>query len=441
MRLKEKLALYNAVTKAIVILVLGAIILVSIDKIANKHLDNRLLKKYDKLISNLSDKEVDSLIITDKTFTDFNILKDEYIVLSENVTALRTDTNTHFSTEDRELKGDIESYRILSRNFNYKNSVYHLELGLNTSGTTAIKNTLRLYLFVVLIMALSISLIIDLSFYKVLLAPFYKIINQKLLATKHPVDYDFKKIPTSTSDFILLDDSINLLMKRIADNFRLERQFIANASHELLTPISVLNSRLENILAAENLTSTQEDKLLASLKTLNKLKKIINSLLLISKIENEQYTQEDQLKLSSEIQEVLEELDDRIRDKHIKVFQKFESDYQFLGNKVLFSILLINIISNAIKYNRNDGQIHIRFEKTATQGCLTISDTGIGIPENIIYKIFERFERANNLSNTEGHGLGLAIAKSIASFHNITITINSEENKGSEVKLFFQSNL
>ncbi len=441
MRLKEKLALYNAVTKAIVILVLGAIILVSIDKIANKHLDNRLLKKYDKLISNLSDKEVDSLIITDKTFTDFNILKDEYIVLSENVTALRTDTNTHFSTEDRELKGDIESYRILSRNFNYKNSVYHLELGLNTSGTTAIKNTLRLYLFVVLIMALSISLIIDLSFYKVLLAPFYKIINQKLLATKHPVDYDFKKIPTSTSDFILLDDSINLLMKRIADNFRLERQFIANASHELLTPISVLNSRLENILAAENLTSTQEDKLLASLKTLNKLKKIINSLLLISKIENEQYTQEDQLKLSSEIQEVLEELDDRIRDKHIKVFQKFESDYQFLGNKVLFSILLINIISNAIKYNRNDGQIHIRFEKTATQGCLTISNTGIGIPENIINKIFERFERANNLSNTEGHGLGLAIAKSIASFHNITITINSEENKGSEVKLFFQSNL
>jgi len=436
MRLQEKLTLYNAATKIALIFILGTIILFSLEKISINHLDNRLYKKETKLIKNLNDSEVDSLLNAEQTFTDYNILKDEFIVLTLIPKQEAIDTTEKFSTGDREIMGDIEAYRILTRKFEYKNKYYQLELGTTAAGAISIKKSLGIYMFIVLMVSLSITLVTDYAFTRFLLKPFYKILDQKINKVNDPITFDYSKIPTNTTDFVLLDDSINGLMRKITDLFLLEKQFIANVSHELLTPISILNGRLENILASETLAVEHEEKIMASLKTLSRLKSIINSLLLISKVENEQYVKKDQILIRQELEDIYEDLTERISDKRITYENQTKEDFIFLGNQPLIHTLLVNIINNAIKYSKNAGSIVITDQLTSDAYVLSITDNGIGMENEIVKKAFHRFERENN-EEVSGLGLGLAICNSIAKFHHISLSISSKKHEGTKVSISF----
>jgi signal transduction histidine kinase len=436
MRLQEKFTLYNAVTKLILIFILGSIILFSLEKISIHHLDNRLLKKETKLIANLNDSEVDSLLNAQQTFTDYNILKDEFIVLTPLNGKLKIDTIAKFTTGDREIAGDIETYRILTKQFKYEDKYYELNLGTTASGALSIKKSLGMYMFIVLMVSLSITLVTDYAFTRFLLKPFYKIVDQKINKVNDPTSFDYSKIATSTADFVLLDNSINALMKKLSDLFSLEKQFIANVSHELLTPISILNGRLENILASEKLNEEHEEKLIASLKTLSRLKAIINSLLLISKIENEQYLKTDQVNIFDEAIDIYEELEERIAAKNLHYQQSLKEKLTFKGNKALIHTLLMNIINNAVKYTPNNGSITLTDEIDHEAYYLHISDSGVGMEPTVLQKVFQRFERGNN-DHISGSGLGLAIANSIAKFHHITFHISSKKDAGTKVTLTF----
>lgn len=429
MNLQAKFALYNAITKIAVILVLGLIILLSLETISSHHLDGRLTKKRLKVIDNLSDSEIDSLIRSQHSFTDYNILKDEFVVLTAIPKTKKLDTTISFTTERREIEGDIEIYRILNEQFEYNDKRYKLELGETMTAMEAVKTTIRFYMLIVLVIALLVTLITDYAFTNFILRPFYKIIDQKLNKVNDPTSYNYQNIPTHTTDFKILDNSINSLMRKISTLFQLEKQFIANVSHELLTPISILSGRLENILAAENLPEEHENKLLASLKTLNRLKMIINSLLLISKVENDQYLKTDQIHISEELEEIYEDLEDRIQAKQLTFQNKVTEDFRLIGNQALVHTLLVNIINNAIKYNVPNGSITITDQLEPQRYCLYIADTGIGMDKKIIDNAFKRFEREND-DNEEGFGLGLAIVNSIAKFHQLEINIESEKGKG-----------
>jgi len=436
MKLQAKFALYNAITKIAVILVLGAIILLSLETISSHHLDGRLTKKRLKVIENLSDNEIDSLLRNQHSFTDYNILKDEFIVLNAIPNVGKIDTSIFFTTERREIEGDTEIYRILNDQFEYNNKRYKLELGEAMTAMESIKTTIRFYMLIVLIGSLLVTLLTDYAFTNLILKPFYKIIDQKLNKVNDPTSYNYENIPTNTTDFKILDNSINSLMRKIANLFLLEKQFIANVSHELLTPISILSGRLENILSAENLPIEHENKILASLKTLNRLKVIINSLLLISKVENEQYLKKDQVSIQQELVDIYEDLEDRIIDKQIVYKNEIKEHFTFTGNQALIHTLLINIINNATKYNVNRGSITIHDELTLTKYILTIKDSGMGMEKESVANAFNRFERENN-DNEEGFGLGLAIVNSIAKFHQLNIFIQSEKDKGTIVTVEF----
>lgn len=216
----------------------------------------------------------------------------------------------------------------------------------------------------------------------------------------------------------------------------LEKQFIANVSHELLTPISILSSRLENVLTYETLSVEAENKIYGSLKTLNRLKAIINSLLLISKVENNQYDKNDIVKLPDIITEINEELEDRLEDREISFNNRLKYQYALIGNKALMHTLLFNIINNAIKYNQHHGSITITDSTLQNRYRVDIIDTGIGMNREQIEKAFNRFEKLDT-DEKESFGLGLAIVKSIASFHDININITSEKNQGTTFTLFF----
>jgi len=436
MKLQIKLALYNTLTKLAIIVFTGLLILFSLEKITYAHLSARLKNKKDVFIRNLSSKEISQVLSQQQSFTNYNILKEEYIFLKSIPYQPGRQPTESFSTQRRTIEKSTDSYLILTYRFNFENHSYLLEIGDTLDTVIQLKQTIKQFTLLMLVLALSLTLVIDLIFTKYLLAPFYRIIDRKLVKVNDPMNFDYEKVETSTQDFKLLDDSISTLMKKIADLFILEKQFIANVSHELLTPISIISSRLENILSHEELKEDSENKIFASLKTLNRLKSIINSLLLISKVENKQFNKNDEIHIADIVTEVCSELEDRLEDRGITFSNNIKHAYSIKGNHSLIHTVLFNIINNAIKYNHEQGSIAITDNLNTDGYVLEIADTGIGMSDQQIEKAFDRFEKLDT-DEKESYGLGLAIVKSITAFHNIKIQIKSVRNEGTVVKLIF----
>jgi len=437
MKLQFKLALYNTLTKIAIITMLGILILASIDNITVNHIQKRLLQKKDRLVSNLSTIEINELL-NQRTFTDYNLLREEYIILKE-LKQGEAPIKQKFSIEQRSIEGNEESFKILITDFSYKGKKYRLELGATMSTLSQLKHTISMFTFGILIAAVILTLITDLAFTQFLLAPFYQIIDKKLNKVNDPINFNYEPIKTSTEDFKILDQSISVLMQKIANLFITEKEFIANVSHELLTPISVLNTRLENLLTDEQLSQEGENKIFASLKTLNRLKAIINSLLLISKVENNQYGKGDQISITDTVNDVYEELEHRLLMMKLSLHINLSFDHHFMGNRSLFHTLISNLVNNAIKYNVNKGSINITSTRTTQHYLLSIADTGIGMDAAVIENAFVRFEKLNS-EKADSHGLGLAIVRSIAAFHQLQVDIQSEKNKGTTVVIRFPLN-
>jgi signal transduction histidine kinase len=437
MKLQLKLALYNTLTKIAVILFTGTITLLAIEKISVNHIEVRLEKSKDQLFKNLSSNEINSFLVKDKIYSDYNILNQEFVQIKPIAYTPNVNTVIKYRTADRIVDNTRETYRILSTRFNFNNHTYLLEIGESIESIEDLKTIIKQFTIVVLIVALALTLASDLIFTKYLLNPFYKIIDRKLIKVNDPLNFDYEKVKTTTQDFNLLDDSISLLMKKISDLFLLEKQFIANVSHELLTPISIISTRLENVMLQEaNLSEDAENKLFASLKTLNRLKAIINSLLLISKVENNQFNKGDQVMIAGVINEIAEELEDRLEDKKIQFNNRMIYHYDMTANRPLIHTLLFNIINNAIKYNVNKGHIVISDDLVNNTYSVKIADTGLGMDTAEIDKAFNRFEKLES-DEMESFGLGLAIVKSIAAFHSIKIDIRSNKGKGTTFELTF----
>jgi len=436
MKLQIKLALYNTLTKLAIIVFTGVLILFSLEKITYSHISLRLKNKRDVFIKNLSIKEISQILSQEQSFTNYNILKEEYIFLQQIPYQADRQPADSFSTQRRTIEQSTDNYLILTCHFNFDKHSYLLEIGDTMDAVVQLKQTIKEFTLLMLVVALLLTLVIDLIFTKYLLAPFYRIIDRKLIKVNDPMNFDYEKIETSTQDFRLLDDSISTLMKKITDLFILEKQFIANVSHELLTPISIISSRLENILLNEELKEDSENKIFASLKTLNRLKSIINSLLLISKVENNQFNKNDEIRIADILIEVYSELEDRLEDRKITFNNNVKHLYSIQGNHSLIHTLLFNIINNSIKYNHEEGSITIADYLSPDGYVLEIADTGIGMSAQQIEKAFNRFEKLDT-DEMESYGLGLAIVKSITAFHDIKIQITSAKNEGTVIKLFF----
>jgi len=438
MKLQHKLALYNTFTKIAIIGILGALIFIFIDRISTNHLQQRLVDKRKKLLADISAAEIKDLLNPQTTFTDYNILKEEYIEVKA-ASSNKTDTIPVFTTETREIENEQQDYLIISSYFKYGGKSYHLEIGETMQALKQIEKTILFFTLMILLISVGLSIIVDLAFTRLLLKPFYRIIDQKLNKVDDPIHFNYSPEKTTTEDFKLLDDSISLMMKKISDQILTEKQFISNVSHELLTPISILRIRLEHILNDENLSTESLNKIVASLKTLNRLKAIINSLLLISKIENKQFKKNDVVSIQVLIDDIYEELEDRLISKNIVFENTLKYKFKFKGNQALIHTLCMNLINNAMKYNKENGKIVLSDKLTKTEYLLFIRDEGVGMDPDQIEKAFTRFEKLNTTDDDESYGLGLAIVKSISDFHDIGVSISSTKDKGTTVSLTFEN--
>ena len=283
-----------------------------------------------------------------------------------------------------------------------------------------------------------LTILADQVYSNYILKPLDLIIKTKLIGHKFPNFGSYRKVKTSTSDFEYLDISIHKMIETIESTFQKEREFISNASHELMTPISILQSKIENMFAQEDIADELKTRLLEMQKILNRLKSITKTLLLISQIENEQFFKEDKISLKTLLQEVYDEISIRLQDKNISYEVSVPEEWTLVNvNKFLLFNLFFNLINNAIKYNRENGEIKVIASHENNIFIVTIIDSGIGISAGELPYIFNRFKKFRQSLLQDSFGLGLPIVKSIAGFHQIKIEVESEKDKGSTFKLIF----
>ncbi|WP_375435500.1 sensor histidine kinase [uncultured Hymenobacter sp.] len=444
MRLEAKLALFNALSKVLLVLLGVALIPAIVSRVAVSHTDQRLHEKKREVLDLIQRDGLVAFVRQEKNeaYADYNILKQEYISLTpESGPALPKPEELIFN-EQRQVDDEVEDFRILGYRFTANGRPYRLEIGSSLATVELLEDTLRRLALWVLVIGAALTVVTDAAFARFLLRPLGQLISSKLRDVRHPSAFSFAPIPTTTTDFRQLDDSLNEMMHQMQSAFEKEREFMSNVSHELLTPVSILQTRFENMLQDPELGHAHSLKLVESQKTLYRLRNTVKTLLLIANIENEQYLREESVSLAAVVAEVTNELEDRLAQRELHLRALLDPDFVLpRANQTLLFTLIFNLLSNAIKYNRWNGSITVTGQLQPNGSYrLAVSDTGPGIaPENLPH-LFDRFRRfqASGPASPEGFGLGLPIAQTIATFHGATLTATSEVGKGTSFALEFQ---
>ncbi|HWZ15792.1 MAG TPA: HAMP domain-containing sensor histidine kinase [Mucilaginibacter sp.] len=430
MKLKTKLTLFNTISKLVIVTIFVLLLPGLIKNINQNYTDSRLRKQRAKLLQIIKTQGIKNYV-----YASYSPLKEEYYSLDEDSLDEHLDT---IKNEQRKIEGDTIEYRILSYNFIVNKTNYLLETGKSAASIGETTTPLQNIAFAVLVGMVLLTILADLLYTNYVLRPLGLIIKTKLIAQKFPNFGSYQKVKTTTSDFEHLDISIHQMIQAIEDAFQKEREFISNASHELMTPISILQSKIENMFAREDIDDDFKGRLLEMQKILNRLKSITKTLLLISQIENEQFLKEDSMPLGTLLGEVYDEISIRMQDKNIGYDVSIPGNWTLVKvNKFLLFNLFFNLINNAIKYNREGGWIRITAECQNELFSISIVDSGVGIGEEYLPHIFNRFKKLQQSLQQESFGLGLPIVKSIADFHGIHIEVMSEKDNGSTFKLIF----
>ncbi|WP_419788650.1 sensor histidine kinase [Mucilaginibacter sp. SP1R1] len=413
---------------------------VLIRNISSNYVDSKLTKQKNKLLQIVKTRGIEAYIENGESYGSYLPLKEEYISLDEVEPNYFSDTIKRGKRLFSE--GDTLEYRILSHTFKVKNKNYLLEIGKSVDTLDETSSPLQSIAFQVLLGMILLTILADQFYSNYVLKPLRLIIKTKLVGQKFPNFQSYRKVRTTTTDFEYLDISIHKMVETIADKFHKEREFISNASHELMTPISILQSKIENMFEEEDINDELKGRLLEMQKILNRLKSITKTLLLISQIENEQFLKEDKVAVAELLQDVYDEISIRLQDKNISYDIFVPENWNFINiNKFLLFNLFFNLINNAIKYNNEGGSIKITGTAVHNTFMISITDNGIGIAADAIPFIFNRFKKFRQSLQQDSFGLGLPIVKSIAGFHDIEIEVMSEKDTGSTFKLIFPATL
>ena len=433
MTLLGKLTLTGTLSKITIVIFFIAVLPLLIDRVAFRSTNRLLQKQEQKVLDNISMNGVDYYLEGDSSYGSYTLLKEEYISLEKVDNVYTTDT---IQTAQRVIEGDTSTYRILNRSFTYESDTYSLEIGKSIISISQYNAPLQRIALLVLAALIMFTLLTDLFFTRVFCGHWERSSAPKVQQPVFPFKELPPAVPTTTSDFKRLDQLLIDLMHRINEDFNREREFTSNASHELMTPLSILQTKMENMLLRDDLDLAMQEKILDMMRTLQRLKKIVHSLLLIARVENDQYFRKDTIVPQKVITEILEELEPAKDEKMVHVNVLLTETIGLAGvNADLVRQLVFNLIHNAIRYNKIGGAIFISDEISHEHYTLQISDTGLGMSADDTHLLFGRFRKKKETG--EGYGLGLAIVKAIADYHNIRIDVNSSPRQGTAFKLIF----
>ena len=235
-----------------------------------------------------------------------------------------------------------------------------------------------------------------------------------------------------------LAKTFNKMLTKVENSFQRERQFTSDASHELRTPITVIRTYGEEALKDNKAIKEYKKTIRSILNENKKMDHLISQLLFLAKSEeNKNNLNFESIDLKTITEDVVNTFKNISKRKNIKFSLDIENNLKINADQLLITSLLMNLINNSIKYNKNNGFIKIRIFKENDYVKITIEDNGVGISEKDLPLIFNRFYKTDDARNSDGAGIGLSIVKWIIDSHKGSIEAKSVEGKGTlfDIKL------
>lgn len=318
------------------------------------------------------------------------------------------------------LDAEIEPYRELNASIIIEGNPYTYSARINLVEKEDLMKSIAI-LFLVIITLLLVGLFVITKRLSInLWKPFYETLNQienfEIDKSNHP-----KFTETNIEEFNRLNNSIEKLITRNTSIYHSQREFIENAAHELQTPLAVFQGKIDTLI--QNADFTQEQyKMLSSLNdSVSRLNRLNKNLLLLSKMENDIYSEKQTINLNEAIEKHFDFFTEQAKAKNLIIKTEMNEAVAVKSNPVLAEILISNLFLNAIRHNVSDGQVLV----TLSDHSLTFSNTGQS-QTLVADKLFNRFSKSN--PSEQGNGLGLAIIKKIADLNNWKISYSFANN-------------
>lgn len=436
MYLSTKMLLYNLLAKGIILLfflMTGPFLL---KYFALKNIDAELIDKRDQILAIVSYEgmggffnEQDSL----SGFGSYNILREEYVLLEKLEEPYLLDS---IFNEERILDNISVSYRVCAYVFAFEDDYFLMEIGKSLETINNISSLIFRIMLALLLGFIILSFFLDSIFNKRLIQPFNRIIRDKISHIREPQQFDHQPIKTTTKDFKILDDAISDMMWRIQKAFNQERVFISHASHELKTPVSILQTKIEAFFGDEDLSQQEMERLMDMQQTIQKLKKTINALLLLSKVNNAQYVKSETVSLDGLLKELFEEWEAMANDRSIHLTLELNGDFDYKNsNKSLCVIMIQNALSNAVKYSGEGMKVSLTGKVHSKGYIIEVIDESRGISSDLMEQVKSGLVFLKD-AKKESSGYGLQIIYKIASFLGVDVQIDSG-SKGTRVAFHF----
>jgi len=315
-----------------------------------------------------------------------------------------------------ELEDEYEPFLEYANELNINGKLYIIKLRQSTLEDEDLILILGVSLFILMLTALGISMLTTRKLNKTVWKDFET--NLELIE-----NYNFTKnttlplVDSNIEEFDRLNRVIKKLTQKLKHDYTLMKEFTENASHEIQTPLSVMLLNLEELLQ-QDLSEESFHLVASTIRSVKQLSSLNRNLILLTKIENNQFSGQHSIVLNAIIRKTMEEYTPLIESKNIQVSLTEVSDFVTPIHEQLAEILIGNLISNAINHNQPDGTIDIQISSEEISICNT------GTSNNLTDKnIFDRFTKGNSKS----YGLGLALVKNICETHQLSIQYHAGE--------------
>lgn len=276
---------------------------------------------------------------------------------------------------------------------------------------------------------------------------FDKPMQEILDATKKMSKGDFNiNLKTSNNyleydEFDSIKQHLNQMAKELSNLEMLKSDFISNVSHEIKTPLSVINMYAKE-LSNESLSVEAKRKYTKTLqKACSKLTNLVNNILKLNKLENQKLTPNFKtFNITELLAQQIVTLESKFIEKNIDLKVDIEDDLYINSEESFIEIIINNLISNAIKFTNENGEVKISLYKEKQNIVFIVKDNGIGMDENTGKHIFDKFYQGDTSHSKQGNGLGLTLVKKVIDVIGGCIEVSSELNKGSTFKVTIKEN-
>lgn len=414
MKLRSQISLSYLVVNVLFLLIAGVSLYFIVQKAVFDELDEHLKNHKNDLIERFENQE-----ITLNTIDQIGSLGTyEWIEIKPAAANVLPSEEVYTTVTKSRFSGGPEGrYRQLHTLITLDGQSYYLSIYEEITGWESIALSILFGNIILLGIWFGFLLIGNEFIIKGILRPFFDTVS-RLRTIRSESDFNTTFPAVGTEEFNNLNSTLNAMLRQLEASFIKQKQFIQNASHELLTPLSIIRHKTDELLNNEKLDEQTATQIHQIQQTTIRLKRLSNALLTISRVENKHYPTDGSIDTQQVIEQTLAELKDFCEKKNIPIKIHYAALPFIPGNQELFSSLIYNVLQNAV-YHTHEGTVIelevVKQEETTLH--LIIKDSGPGLTDEEIHRVFERFEKSSAIGGTGNHGLGLAIVRSICLLH------------------------